>query len=58
MRGAVSCHGDEIGIDPEFIHRLGHVFLIEQAELKLKQLRERPYPPAQSMTGEMRIRDM
>ena len=41
LRGAVSSHGDEISIDPEFIHRLGHVFLIEQAELKLKLLRER-----------------
>lgn len=40
LRAAVSSHGDEIGIDPEFIHRLGHVFLIEQAELKLKLLRE------------------
>ncbi|MBQ7488032.1 MAG: response regulator transcription factor [Clostridia bacterium] len=41
LRGAVSSHGDNIGIDPEFIHRLGHVFLIEQAEIKLKLLRER-----------------
>jgi len=40
LRVAVSSHGDEIGIDTEFIHRLGHVFLIEQAELKLKLLRE------------------
>ena len=44
LRGAVNGHGDEIGIDPEYIHRLGHVFLIEQAEMKLKLLRERFVP--------------
>ena len=41
LRGAVESHGDEISIAPEFIHRMGHLFLIEQAELKLKLLRER-----------------
>ena len=44
LRGAVIGHGDEIDINPEYIHRLGNVFLIEQAEMKLKLLRERFVP--------------
>ena len=41
LKKAVTDHGDGIEIDEKFIHDIGTLFLIEQAELKLKMLKKR-----------------